>query len=276
MSKGTCQHCNGEIVGPVFQWKGLRVCIACRSDLERESKKRGTSAPPAPITNEAPAVATATSSSPGLQQSRSPMVSVELETCANCGRTIGNLETPHLWNQQVVCGECINRLSSPAPAVPPPASSLVPRPASRPSTMGRFLRILGVVDGDTPMSCPHCGTDNPVTAQSCQSCGVPIRTAVQVKVPWRLTIISLLFCGVGCCGPVGCIGAFFCGNISIVALIFCIMANCAGDIATAQSKSATAKMFALAGITVGSLAFVGNLVFQILSWYAQMGRHYSG
>lgn len=34
--------------------------------------------------------------------------------CANCGRTIGNLETPYLHNEQVVCGECAARLSSPA------------------------------------------------------------------------------------------------------------------------------------------------------------------
>jgi len=224
-----------------------------------------------------------------------------IERCANCDAVIGNLETPFVWRDAVVCETCYLKLEGRVSSQPTEsrlapntlsadttrlvslndleevvATAQSPRPASRPSTMGRFLRILGVVDGDTPMSCPHCGTDNPVTAQSCQSCGVPIRTAVQVKVPWRLTIISLLFCGVGCCGPVGCIGAFFCGNISIVALIFCIMASCAGDRATAQSKTGTAKMFALAGIAVGSLAFVGNLVFQILSWYAQMGRHYSG
>ena len=32
------------------------------------------------------------------------------ETCANCGATIGRLETAHLWQEQVVCGKCIERL----------------------------------------------------------------------------------------------------------------------------------------------------------------------
>jgi hypothetical protein len=37
-----------------------------------------------------------------------------LETCANCGRTIGNLETPHLHQEHVVCPECYARLAVPA------------------------------------------------------------------------------------------------------------------------------------------------------------------
>jgi hypothetical protein len=54
------------------------------------------------------------------------MASVELETCANCGRAIGKLEMPHLWNEQVVCGECINRLSPPVTTATPstPTQSL--------------------------------------------------------------------------------------------------------------------------------------------------------
>jgi len=44
-----------------------------------------------------------------------------VESCANCNRPIGNLETPHLWQGNVVCPECHARLSS-LPAVDSAAS----------------------------------------------------------------------------------------------------------------------------------------------------------
>lgn len=50
------------------------------------------------------------------------MSSTELDTCANCGHTIGKLETPHLWNQQKVCGVCIKRLASLEPMAPSASS----------------------------------------------------------------------------------------------------------------------------------------------------------
>ena len=28
------------------------------------------------------------------------------ETCANCGRKIGRLETPHVWKENIVCAQC--------------------------------------------------------------------------------------------------------------------------------------------------------------------------
>ena len=34
------------------------------------------------------------------------MVGVALEACENCGRKIGKLETPMVWQEQVVCREC--------------------------------------------------------------------------------------------------------------------------------------------------------------------------
>lgn len=39
------------------------------------------------------------------------MADVSLETCANCGRVIGEPETPMVWKEQVVCGECRRNLS---------------------------------------------------------------------------------------------------------------------------------------------------------------------
>lgn len=34
-----------------------------------------------------------------------------METCENCGRQIGNLETPHLWQGKIVCIGCANTLA---------------------------------------------------------------------------------------------------------------------------------------------------------------------
>ena len=35
-----------------------------------------------------------------------------METCANCNASIGNLETPMVWNGAVVCAPCWNKLQS--------------------------------------------------------------------------------------------------------------------------------------------------------------------
>ena len=34
-----------------------------------------------------------------------------MEACENCGQPIGSLETPHVWNERVVCAACHQRLS---------------------------------------------------------------------------------------------------------------------------------------------------------------------
>ena len=35
----------------------------------------------------------------------------DVETCRNCGRAIGKLETPQVWKDAIVCGECHARLT---------------------------------------------------------------------------------------------------------------------------------------------------------------------
>lgn len=59
-----------------------------------------------------------------------------METCANCGGTIGNLEDPYLWRERVVCLACYRRLAEQAPAGIPVATTPVafdtPLPLSRP------------------------------------------------------------------------------------------------------------------------------------------------
>ncbi|MGE5608331.1 MAG: hypothetical protein ACM359_03675 [Bacillota bacterium] len=52
----------------------------------------------------------------------------QLETCANCFRTIGRLETPFIWQGQIVCSACHTHLSQ-AAATPPPDVLPYARPA---------------------------------------------------------------------------------------------------------------------------------------------------
>lgn len=51
----------------------------------------------------------------------------ELETCENCGRVIGALETPHIHDEHVVCAECADRLKQPSVTTPPGAEVRTPR-----------------------------------------------------------------------------------------------------------------------------------------------------
>ncbi len=46
------------------------------------------------------------------------MADVTSEVCENCGRQIGKLETPMVWKERVVCGDCYGRLSASAPNKP--------------------------------------------------------------------------------------------------------------------------------------------------------------
>ena len=43
---------------------------------------------------------------------RDKEVAVATDKCENCGRSIGNLETPHVWQDHVVCADCIKRLET--------------------------------------------------------------------------------------------------------------------------------------------------------------------
>jgi hypothetical protein len=51
-----------------------------------------------------------------------------METCANCGRTIGNLETPRIFGEEVVCAGCWKTLweqtETAAIETPPPLIDL--------------------------------------------------------------------------------------------------------------------------------------------------------
>jgi hypothetical protein len=48
-----------------------------------------------------------------------------VENCANCGEVIGNLETPFVFKEQVVCRKCHQKISSPVPP-PVPVFTAIP------------------------------------------------------------------------------------------------------------------------------------------------------
>lgn len=87
----------------------------------------------------------------------------DMETCENCGRIIGNLETPHAWRERVVCAECRQRLDRNAtPEVPPPpplniaghaaAIGVIPYGASAPPPPPFAMR-----HGERICPNPNCG-----------------------------------------------------------------------------------------------------------------------
>ncbi len=49
------------------------------------------------------------------------MANEQTETCANCGRMIGKLETPMVWQESVVCGACFEVLAASARKASQPA-----------------------------------------------------------------------------------------------------------------------------------------------------------
>ena len=53
------------------------------------------------------------------------MANQTTEICENCGGVIGELETPMIWKDSVVCGTCYKKLSQSAIPSPSPVSSVV-------------------------------------------------------------------------------------------------------------------------------------------------------
>ena len=73
------------------------------------------------------------------------MKNVSNETCANCGRVIGKLETPMVWKENVVCPECFGRLSGmrTIPPIPDAVAPLREEPRRRGSGIA-IAAIIGV------------------------------------------------------------------------------------------------------------------------------------
>lgn len=69
-----------------------------------------------------------------------------MKTCANCHRTIGDLETPRFYEQQIVCAECDARLRNATTGMPPRARAHVPLKATDFNPV-RVVLALAVVAG---------------------------------------------------------------------------------------------------------------------------------
>lgn len=52
-----------------------------------------------------------------------------IELCENCGKKIGNLETPQVFNDHIVCPDCAGKLR------PPIASYAIPSPGITPQVV---------------------------------------------------------------------------------------------------------------------------------------------
>jgi len=92
-----------------------------------------------------------------------------MESCANCGRAIGKLETPYLHTDHIVCAECKARLTSDATSIAVPKSpldELATHVSPRlPLTLEEFAREQArAFRGTAPRRrCPMCGSYMPPT-----------------------------------------------------------------------------------------------------------------
>lgn len=75
------------------------------------------------------------------------MNAVDTEYCTNCTKRIGDLQTPYLLHNKVVCAECWRRLSGLTPEYRRPTH--IPRAMNCPDCGGMVSR--------SAPRCPHCG-----------------------------------------------------------------------------------------------------------------------
>lgn len=100
-----------------------------------------------------------------------------LEECGNCGRLIGRLETPCVFEDEVVCSECFARLS---PAIE--CAAPFPRGSMSPSALSAADHA--TVHGRMPAPIP--------VVRSCPLCGSTERAVKKSKGSGLLLIILLL------------------------------------------------------------------------------------
>lgn len=84
-----------------------------------------------------------------------------METCENCGKKIGNLETPKVFQDHIVCGECWEKLSpreidyeSAVPAAPVKMAGAAAGVTDLTQKYARYATRSGPVAGP---ACPACG-----------------------------------------------------------------------------------------------------------------------
>jgi hypothetical protein len=71
--------------------------------------------------------------------------------CANCGRTIGPLETPYVYEENTVCGECADRLNA---------------ELGRSTVIVQQSDLVDMTRARPARSCPVCGSSRSPVAKS--------------------------------------------------------------------------------------------------------------
>lgn len=88
----------------------------------------------------------------------------KLEQCANCGQTIGRLETPCVYEDQIVCAECYARLGSIREYAAPIATHHTP-PSVLPGAEHALIdRRPAQIQTSSP--CPACGSLEPAVKKA--------------------------------------------------------------------------------------------------------------
>lgn len=116
MRKFCCQECGNRIAIPPRHLGRLVCCPECgkmthplAEQLVGQQQQKPTTPPP-DRGSDGPAPAAA-------------------RECDNCGRSIGKLETPHVWERNVVCATCHRALSDTAVAPARTATATIPTAA---------------------------------------------------------------------------------------------------------------------------------------------------
>ena len=145
-----------------------------------------------------------------------------MDKCENCGRAIGALETPSLWDDHVVCVQCRGDLSKsrqhdakqqavayaratvPSPPPPPPDPMQQLAAAARQAPARPAALTLGLPQ------CQQCGGAMQMTAISSGNCaGIVVALiclAAGIFIFFAIPVIGWVI------GPVICVGALFMGG----------------------------------------------------------------
>jgi len=116
-------------------------------------------------------------------------------TCENCGRTIGNLETPSVYKEHVVCGDCYARLIPTATVAIPQATESAPLPET--STENDLIDMTPEARSQPAVQvhrCPDCRGAVSSSAARCPHCGRVMKSVDIFRVMILLLIVvAVLF-----------------------------------------------------------------------------------
>lgn len=137
---------------------------------------------------------------------------METEVCQNCGRTIGNLETRHLFGGQIVCPECDGKLRSTGSTASPVQNVVVNVPdTERLNAFGVVSVVLGII--------------------ACLSCWIPFVGCLVIPI----AILGMLFALIGAlCSLVGRRAS---AGFPLAGAVVCIVAICIAFVTTQATIS---------------------------------------